>query len=181
MCCDILPVLPRVVVFHYFWLWCSVVEQKTRLYSTNLHYASTSHLIHSTFPISSPLISHSPSETKKPITVQEVDHKSVLGKVFQPSLGRLETFTIAANHAFPSSGFPARLPLLTLNHSDIWFPFSEVYSALNLNGMQHSDVAAWIMVDKVTLGQVFSEYFGFPCQSSFHQILHPHNHPGQVQ
>jgi hypothetical protein len=29
-------------------------------------------------------------------------------------------------------------------------------------------------------GQVFSEYFGFPCHS-FHQILHPHNHPGQVQ
>jgi hypothetical protein len=30
-------------------------------------------------------------------------------------------------------------------------------------------------------GQVFSEYFGFPSQSSFHQILHTHNHPGQVQ
>jgi hypothetical protein len=30
------------------------------------------------------------------------------------------------------------------------------------------------MVDKVALGQVFSEYFGCPCQSSFHQILHPH-------
>jgi hypothetical protein len=28
------------------------------------------------------------------------------------------------------------------------------------------------------LGQVFSEYFGFPCQSSFHQFLHHHNHPG---
>jgi hypothetical protein len=28
-------------------------------------------------------------------------------------------------------------------------------------------------------GQVFSEYFGFPCHSSFHQILH-HNHPGQA-
>jgi hypothetical protein len=28
------------------------------------------------------------------------------------------------------------------------------------------------MVDKVALGQVFSEYFGFPCQSSFHQLLH---------
>jgi hypothetical protein len=27
------------------------------------------------------------------------------------------------------------------------------------------------MVDKVALGRVFSEYFGFPCQSSFHQIL----------
>jgi hypothetical protein len=28
------------------------------------------------------------------------------------------------------------------------------------------------VVDKVTLGRVFSEYFGFPCQSSFYQILH---------
>jgi hypothetical protein len=37
------------------------------------------------------------------------------------------------------------------------------------------------VVGKVALGQVFSEYFGFPCQSSFHQILHHHNHPGQVQ
>jgi hypothetical protein len=37
------------------------------------------------------------------------------------------------------------------------------------------------VVDKVVLGQVFSEYFGFPCQSSFHQFLHHHNHPGQVQ
>jgi hypothetical protein len=35
------------------------------------------------------------------------------------------------------------------------------------------------VVDKVS-GQVFSEYFGFPCHS-LHQILHPHNHPGQVQ
>jgi hypothetical protein len=37
------------------------------------------------------------------------------------------------------------------------------------------------VVDKVALGQVFSEYFGFPCQSSFRQILHHHNHPEQVQ
>jgi uncharacterized protein YihD (DUF1040 family) len=28
------------------------------------------------------------------------------------------------------------------------------------------------VVDKMALGQVFSEYFGFPCQSSFHQLLH---------
>jgi hypothetical protein len=34
------------------------------------------------------------------------------------------------------------------------------------------------VVDKVALGQVFSEYFGFPCQSLFHQFLHHHNHPG---
>jgi hypothetical protein len=32
------------------------------------------------------------------------------------------------------------------------------------------------VVDKVALGQVFSEYFGFPCQSSFHQLLHNHRH-----
>jgi hypothetical protein len=38
--------------------------------------------------------------------------------------------------------------------------------------------AAWgVVVDKVALGQVFSKYFGFPCQS-FHQFLHNHNHPG---
>jgi hypothetical protein len=31
------------------------------------------------------------------------------------------------------------------------------------------------VVDKVALGQVFSEYFDFPCQSLLHQLLH--NHP----
>jgi hypothetical protein len=47
--------------------------------------------------------------------------------------------------------------------------------------------AAWVparsgqvgfVVEKVALGQVLPEYFGFPCQSSFQQILHHHNHPG---
>jgi hypothetical protein len=32
------------------------------------------------------------------------------------------------------------------------------------------------VVEKVALGQVFSEYFGFPCQSSFYQLLHNHPH-----
>jgi hypothetical protein len=32
------------------------------------------------------------------------------------------------------------------------------------------------VVDKVAPGQVFSEYFGFPCQSSFHRLLHNHHH-----
>jgi hypothetical protein len=38
------------------------------------------------------------------------------------------------------------------------------------------------VVEKVASGQVFSEYFGFPCQNhSFHQLLHHHhNHPGQL-
>jgi hypothetical protein len=40
------------------------------------------------------------------------------------------------------------------------------------------------VVDKVALGQVFSEYFGFPCQSSLHQFLNNHHHtyhPGLVK
>jgi hypothetical protein len=37
------------------------------------------------------------------------------------------------------------------------------------------------VMDKVALGQVFSEYFRFPSQSSFHYILHHHNHPGLAQ
>jgi hypothetical protein len=32
------------------------------------------------------------------------------------------------------------------------------------------------VVDKVALGHVFSVYFGFPCQSSFHRLLHNHYH-----
>jgi hypothetical protein len=32
------------------------------------------------------------------------------------------------------------------------------------------------VVDKVALGQAFSEYFGFSCKSSFHQLLHNHPH-----
>jgi hypothetical protein len=37
------------------------------------------------------------------------------------------------------------------------------------------------VVDKVASVQVFSEYFGFPCQNRlFHQLHHHHNHPGQL-
>jgi hypothetical protein len=32
------------------------------------------------------------------------------------------------------------------------------------------------VVDKAVLGQVFSKYFSFPFQSSFHQLLHNHPH-----
>jgi hypothetical protein len=37
-----------------------------------------------------------------------------------------------------------------------------------------------LAMDKAALGQVFAEYFGFPCQS-FHRFLHYHNHPGLTQ
>jgi hypothetical protein len=37
------------------------------------------------------------------------------------------------------------------------------------------------VVDKVASGQVFSEYFGFPCQNhSFHQ-LHHHHHNSKIK
>jgi hypothetical protein len=32
------------------------------------------------------------------------------------------------------------------------------------------------VVDKLAMGQVFSEYFDFPCQFSFHGLLHNHHH-----
>jgi hypothetical protein len=32
------------------------------------------------------------------------------------------------------------------------------------------------VVGNVALGQVFSEYFGFPCQFSFHRLLHFRHH-----
>jgi hypothetical protein len=36
------------------------------------------------------------------------------------------------------------------------------------------------VVDEVALWRVFSECFGFSCQSSFHKILHHNNHAGQT-
>jgi hypothetical protein len=36
------------------------------------------------------------------------------------------------------------------------------------------------VVEKVALGQVFSEYFGFPCQFSFHRLLHIHHHSSPI-
>jgi hypothetical protein len=38
-----------------------------------------------------------------------------------------------------------------------------------------------IVIGKATLGQSFSEYFRFPCQFSFHRLLHTHRHQGLVQ
>jgi hypothetical protein len=36
------------------------------------------------------------------------------------------------------------------------------------------------MVDKAALGQAFSEYFGFPCQS-LHRLFNTHHHPVLIQ
>jgi hypothetical protein len=33
-----------------------------------------------------------------------------------------------------------------------------------------------IVVDKMALGYEYCKYFGFPCQFSFHRLLHKHHH-----
>jgi hypothetical protein len=53
--------------------------------------------------------------------------------------------------------------------------------SLNSETVKYDHESHGLVVDKVELRQVFSEYFGFPCQSSFHQFLHHHNHPGLAQ
>jgi hypothetical protein len=63
-----------------------------------------------------------------------------------------------------------------------WFKGLVADFLLRRPGFQPGSGQVGFVVDKVALGQVFSLYFGFPCQSLFHQILHHHhNHPGQVQ
>jgi hypothetical protein len=42
-------------------------------------------------------------------------------------------------------------------------------------GFEPSSGHAGFVVDKVELGQVLSEYFSFPCQFSFHRLLHTHH------
>jgi hypothetical protein len=49
-------------------------------------------------------------------------------------------------------------------------------------GFEHGYGHVGFVVDKVAMAQVFSVYFGFPCQSSFNQLFHNHHqHLGLVQ
>jgi hypothetical protein len=43
-------------------------------------------------------------------------------------------------------------------------------------GFEPKSIHVGFVVDKVTLRQVFSEYFSSPCQFSFHRLLHTHHH-----
>jgi hypothetical protein len=51
-------------------------------------------------------------------------------------------------------------------------------SLLNQLKLDNWNISGYMgfVVGKVALGQVFSEYFGFPCQSLFHHLLHYHHH-----
>jgi hypothetical protein len=43
-----------------------------------------------------------------------------------------------------------------------------------VSGFDSRSGHARFVVDKVALGHVFSEYFSFPCQFSYHEIVHTH-------
>jgi hypothetical protein len=47
-------------------------------------------------------------------------------------------------------------------------------SAARVPGQVRSGHVGFV-VDKVALGQVFSKYFGFSCQFSFHRLFHTHH------
>jgi hypothetical protein len=42
-------------------------------------------------------------------------------------------------------------------------------------GFEPRSIHVEFVVDKVALEQVSSQYFGFPCQFSFHRLLHTHH------
>jgi hypothetical protein len=48
--------------------------------------------------------------------------------------------------------------------------------ALRRPGFKPGSSHVEFVVDKVALGQIFSGYFGFPCQSSFQQFLYNYHH-----
>jgi hypothetical protein len=68
----------------------------------------------------------------------------------------------------------------------LWFPlqiliqpllhFSGTTIHVSVTGFGPRSGHVGFMVDKVALGQVFSEYLGFTCRSSFRQLLHNHHH-----
>jgi hypothetical protein len=48
-------------------------------------------------------------------------------------------------------------------------------------GLEHRSGHVGFVVDKVAVAQVFSKYVSFPCQFSFHQMLHIHHLPSRAQ
>jgi hypothetical protein len=65
------------------------------------------------------------------------------------------------------------------HEADYSLPYSAEIFPLCWLGFEPRTHLVGFVVDKVALGQVFSEYLGFPCQLSFHWLLHtpsPHHH-----
>jgi hypothetical protein len=64
------------------------------------------------------------------------------------------------------------LPVLkgrtTAQAVSLWFPIATAQ-------LRSQAKSVGFVVDNVVLGQVFFQFFGFPCQLSFHRLLHIHH------
>jgi hypothetical protein len=57
------------------------------------------------------------------------------------------------------------------------FKWREIKAEILASGLNRNEKKVAVknyMVYKLALRRGFSEYFGFPCQFSFHQLLHTH-------
>jgi hypothetical protein len=73
---------------------------------------------------------------------------------------------------------PEMLVILVQNHNPEFVPTLRRFVAgfpLWRHGFEPRSSHVGFVVEKMALGQVFSEYFGFPCQFSFHRLLHTHH------
>jgi hypothetical protein len=64
--------------------------------------------------------------------------------------------------------------------SDERFNTSKPRPCCNSGGFEPGSGHVGFVVAKVALGEVFSEYFGFPCQA-LHRLFHTHHHLGLLQ
>jgi hypothetical protein len=76
----------------------------------------------------------------------------------------LTEITILVSQRLKSRLFLSRAIAQAVSH---WLPTAAVRVRSHLKSYG-------ICVEKVALGQVFSEYFIFPCQFSFHRVFHNH-------
>jgi hypothetical protein len=97
---------------------------------------------------------------------------ATLAEVFRVFLTEAETAPQIRPRPFRSRGSVVGIGRAVAQRLDAGFPS-------RLPGFAYGQHVGFV-VDKAALGQVCSEYFGFPRQS-FHRFLHDHNHPGLTQ
>jgi hypothetical protein len=87
-------------------------------------------------------------------------------------------------HAFRSYNINSRYSNHILNTGHVNGAMTEIMDVIRTEGktdtLEPGSGHVGFVLENVALGQVFSEYFGFPCQSSFHQLLHNHHHPSSM-
>jgi hypothetical protein len=85
---------------------------------------------------------------------------------------------LAAAQIFSRRILATAVQILSQDH--VGFALEEVTSEVFPTAAARVQTRVWscgiLCRTKVALGQVFSENFGFPCQSTFHLLLHNHLH-----